>query len=151
PGPVGVRTTAVHFFETALSVRRPDGAVHTLALTGDSMTRRTAMAIFSALGYSVRSSGGLKGIWTSGVVTRRMGATRSPKAFSTTMAEISLAALHVVWAGSATTRRPVFATDLRMVSRSSGTRLRGSTTSTEIPSGASFVAAAMAWGTAPAM
>ena len=84
----------------------------------------------------------------SGVVTRRIGACRDSKACSATMAEISAAAPHVRWAGSATTSRPVLRTEARMPSMSRGTRVRGSKTSTESPSAASASAAAVASTTA---
>ena len=53
-------------------------------------------------------------------------------------------------ASSAMTSRPVFWADFRIVSWSSGTNVRGSTTSTEIPSRANSSAAASASWTSQA-
>jgi hypothetical protein len=50
-------------------------------------------------------------------------------------------------ASPAMTSRPVFRTERRIVSVSSGTSVRGSTTSTDISSWASSLAAASAWRT----
>ena len=57
---------------------------------------------------------------------------------------ISEAAEQVAGASSTTTSRPVFRTEARIVSASIGTSVRGSITSTEIPSAANASATASA-------
>ena len=49
----------------------------------------------------------------------------------------------VLWASLTRTTFPVFLTELMMISLSSGTKVRGSTTSTEMPSSANSSAACM--------
>lgn len=83
-----------------------------------------------------------------GVTARTIGARRLSNASSVTSAQISAAAPQVLCAGSATTNRPVRCTERMMVSMSSGTSVRGSMTSTEMPSSASASAALTASGTA---
>ena len=90
----------------------------------------------------------LKGGWTSGATTLTMGARRLEKASSATIAEISAAAPQVLCAGSAMTNRPVLATESKMASLSRGTSVRGSMTSTSIPSPARLSAARSAAATA---
>jgi hypothetical protein len=85
-------------------------------------------------------------IGTAAVVTRRIGALRARQVsqFSAATAAISEAIEQVGADSSTMTRRPVFCTERRIVSASSGTRVRGSITSTETPSAASASAAARA-------
>ena len=63
-----------------------------------------------------------------------MGASRRSNPFSLTRAAISAPNPPRFTASWTMTRRLVLATELRMASSSSGTSVRGSTTSTEMPS-----------------
>ncbi len=80
----------------------------------------------------------------SGAVRRRSGARRDQKPSSAMVARISPATPQLLWPTSTTSARPVFATDSRIVGRSSGTSVRGSITSSEMPSRASVSAAVSA-------
>ena len=88
---------------------------------------------------------------TCSEATLAIGACSDQNPSSATMDAISDAALHTLCAGSAMTSRPVFSTDVRMLALSSGTSVRGSITSTDIPSASSSCAAAIACGTEPAI
>ena len=88
---------------------------------------------------------------TCSAATFITGACKSQKPSSETIEAISDAALQTLCAGSAITNLPVFATDSKIVCLSNGTKVRGSITSTEMPSASSSSAARRAIGTAPAM
>jgi hypothetical protein len=96
------------------------------------------------VGSTASSSGRLKGMGTSSVTTRAIGARRWSKPSSATRAAISAATPQLRWHSSATTSRPVLATEARTVEPSNGTRVRGSTTSTSTPSPARVSAASNA-------
>ena len=76
-----------------------------------------------------------------GPATRALGASRSSKQSSMITHASHAPALPRMGPSSAMIARWVFRTDATRPSRSSGTRLLGSTTSTEIPSPASRLAA----------
>ena len=76
--------------------------------------------------------------------TRSIGASRSSKADSVTFIATSHTKLPSLYASDARTSRPVFFTDSRIQSMSSGFRVRRSITSAEIPSAASCLAASSA-------
>src|SRR3990170_2754793 len=124
-----------------------DDLVHFRPGTGQPARRqvpRTAARIFASDGSTNASSVRENGIGTSMVETRRIGPRSASKACSATRAAISAPTPQLWWHSSTTTRSPVFATDPRSVLRSNGTSVRGSTTSTEMPSAASVAAAARA-------
>src|SRR6202008_1984286 len=111
-------------------------------------TVRTASATSSADGARVSASGTGVGTFTKAGVTGPGGAARSARQCSAASAQISDANEYGDVASCATTSRPVLRIDARIVSASSGCRLRGSTTSTEgPPSSARRSAAASALST----
>ena len=120
-------------------------------LRGDAApTRRTcctAATILSSSGMTHASSGSLYGIVASSAVTCSIGAFSDAKPCSATSPAIAddADACRVAW--STSTRRPVFATDSRIVCVSSGASVRGSITSAWMPSPASFSAAPSARST----
>ena len=113
------------------------------------MTRRTDSGDALDVGEQRCEQWGTEGHLRVGRCHSQNRARRSANTSSAAMAAISLAALHVRWARSTTTSRPVFTTDARIVALSRGTSDRGSTTSTEIPSPARMSAAFSARLTAP--
>src|SRR5438034_1317782 len=84
----------------------------------------------------------LKQIGANGAPTRAIGASSSSNAAACTWAAISAPKPPCATASCATTRRCVRDRDSAIVSRSNGTSVRGSTTSTSIPWAASSSAAA---------
>ena len=98
-------------------------------------------------GTLASASGTGVGTLMNGEVTRTGAAFRSEKQDSTASAQISDANEYGEVASCATTSRPVRAIDPRIVSASSGCRLRGSTTSAEMPSDSSRSAASSARST----
>src|SRR5262245_56648724 len=109
-------------------------------------TRRMAASIAARSGSAACSKVGLYGTGTGAAQTRCTGdlSARNVAASSVTSAMISDAAEHVAGASSTTTRRPVRRTEARMAAASIGTSVRGSSTSTEMPSFASDSATASA-------
>ena len=86
----------------------------------------------STCGTRAFSSAGLYGIGVCTPFRRRTGASRSAKARSITWEEISAPIAHGANVSSTMRSRPVLWTDSRMVSISSGARVLGSMTSTEM-------------------
>src|SRR5262245_10618593 len=127
--PVDRDLLPVHRHEPSSYARRSDSF----------STSWTAAFMSSRLGSAACSSGGLYGTGTGTAQTRRTGAfnARNVSGSSAISAAISEAAEHVAGASSTITTRPVFRTEARSVSTSSGTSVRGSTTSAEMPSSAS--------------
>src|SRR5262245_59969714 len=113
-------------------------------VSSQATTFFTAAAILSGVGLTKASWVGAAETGASGRATRMIGAFSEAKPCSATMAEISDATPHDSRVSSATTKRPVRATEARMVSRSNGTSVRGSITSTSMPSRASASAASSA-------
>ena len=68
------------------------------------------------------------------LLTRLIGARRLLNASSTIIAAKPAATPQLSWLSSVTTSRPVFLTEANKVALSSGSRVRGSTTSADIPS-----------------
>src|SRR5439155_11665386 len=112
---------------------------------GHSVTRsRSSPTIRSTDGSHASSSEPAYGIGVSSPLTRRGRMSSDSQACSTTAATTVAPQLPVGGHSCTQTRRPVFATLPTIVSRSSGTSVRGSTTSTSMPSAASTSAAASA-------
>ena len=86
----------------------------------------TAPAIFAASGMNRSSSEPANGTGVCGPVTIWIGARSDPNASCATVAAMSVASEQRGLASSTTTRRPVFSTDSRIVSVSSGETVRGS-------------------------
>ena len=93
----------------------------------------TAPAIFAASGMNRSSSASANGTGVCGPVTSWIGARSDPNASCATVAAMSVASEQRGLASSTTTRRPVFSTDSRIVSMSSGLVVRGSITSACTP------------------
>ncbi len=87
----------------------------------------------SGLGWNASSSGFETGAGQSGGVTRRTGAFKWCHPFSAAIAATSAETPQRAQLVSATTRRPVFRSERRMISSSSGRTLRRSMTSALTP------------------
>src|SRR5690606_3118368 len=108
---------------------------------------RIAASIVCCVGIVARSSSSLYGIGICGAPTRTIGASSQSNAFSWTNDATSAPKPKRVQASCTTTKRWVLRTESRINSSSSGYSVRGSMTSTEIPSFAMRLAAARALGT----
>src|SRR6476660_676167 len=97
-------------------------------------TSRSVCAISAGCGIVASSSAGLVGTGVFFAVIRATGWSRCQKHFSCTSAAISEPNPSLRAASCSTTALAVFLTDVTIVSMSSGTNVRISTTSTEIPS-----------------
>src|SRR6476660_9960181 len=97
-------------------------------------TSRSVCAISAGCGIVASSSAGLVGTGVFFAVIRATGWSKCQKHFSCTSAAISEPNPSLRAASCRTTARAVFLTDVTIVSMSSGTNVRISTTSTEIPS-----------------
>ncbi len=93
-----------------------------------------ARVIASTSGTTAASSGGLYGVGVCTPLIRRIGASRSSKPTSAIRAAISAPTPNGAKSSSTISKRPVLRTDSWIVSKSSGAIVRGSISSTEIPS-----------------
>src|ERR1700716_2872863 len=117
---------------------RPDDS-HSVAMSRSAPTMR------STEGSQASSSEPAYGMGVSSPLTRRGRMSSDSHACSTTAATTVAPQLPPGGHSCTQTRRPVFATLPMIVSRSSGTSVRGSTSSTSMPSAASTSAAGSAW------
>ncbi len=92
----------------------------------------------STPGIQAFSRSGAKGTGLCGGETWRIGALNAERTGSATMAEMSEVIPQRGEASSTTTRRPVFSTEARIVSSSSGEVVRGSMAVQATPCAASF-------------